>query len=102
MADRLTRADVERIATLARLNLSDTELALFVPQLTDILGYAEQLQQVDTSGVAPTAHIAVPTALAPLREDRPVPSLDRDQALSQAPDADLARGLLKVPRVLGS
>jgi len=102
MADKLTRADVERIASLARLDLSDKELDLFVHQLGDILTHAERLQQVDTSGVAPTAHIAVPSALAPLREDQPVPSLDRDLVLSQAPDADRAKGLLKVPRVLGS
>jgi aspartyl-tRNA(Asn)/glutamyl-tRNA(Gln) amidotransferase subunit C len=102
MSDTLTRADVERIAALARLDLSEAEIALFVPQLGDILAHAEALQQVDTSGVPPTAHIAVPSALAPLREDEPAPSLDRDVVLSQAPDADRARGLLKVPRVIGS
>src|SRR4051812_34017654 len=102
MPDKLTRADVQRIAALARLDLSDAELTLFAHQLGEILTHAEQLQRVDTSGVAPTAHIAVPSALAPLREDDPRPSLDRDMLLSQAPDADRARGLLKVPRVLGS
>lgn len=102
MSAKLTRADVERIAALARLKLSDAEITLFVHQLGDILTYAEQLQQVDTSGVPPTAHIAVPSTLAPLRDDQPQPSLDRDVVLSQAPDADRTRGLLKVPRVLGS
>ncbi len=102
MADKLTRADVERIAALARLNLSEQELTLFVHQLGDILTYAEQLQRIDTSGVPPTAHIAVPSALGGWREDEPVPSLDRDLLLSQAPDADREKGLLKVPRVIGS
>jgi aspartyl-tRNA(Asn)/glutamyl-tRNA(Gln) amidotransferase subunit C len=102
MSDKLTRADVERIAALARLDLSEAEIELFVPQLGDILAHAEALQEVDTSGVPPTAHIAVPSALAPLREDEPVQCLDRDVVLSQAPDADRARGLLKVPRVIGS
>ena len=102
MADKLTRADVERIAALARLDLSDAELTLFAHQLGDILAHAEQLQQVDTSGVPPTAHIAVPSALAPWRDDEPRPSIDRDVLLAQAPDADRAKGLLKVPRVLGS
>jgi aspartyl-tRNA(Asn)/glutamyl-tRNA(Gln) amidotransferase subunit C len=102
MAGNLTRTDVERIAALARLDLSEDELTLFAHQLADILAYAEQLQQVDTSGVPPTAHIAVPSALGPWREDEPRPSLDRDVLLSQAPDADGVKGLLKVPRVLGS
>ena len=102
MADKLTRADVERIAALARLDLSASEVTLFVHQLGDILTYVEQLQQLDTSGVPPTAHIAVPSALAPLRNDDARPSLDRDMLLGQAPDADRARGLIKVPRVLGS
>lgn len=102
MADKLTRADVERIAALARLDLSDAELTLFAHQLGDILTHAEQLQQVDTSGVPPTAHIAVPSALAPWRDDHPRPSIDRDVLLQQAPDADRAAGLFKVPRVLGS
>jgi Asp-tRNA(Asn)/Glu-tRNA(Gln) amidotransferase C subunit len=52
--------------------------------------------------VPPTAHIAVPSALAPLRADEELPSLDRDLLLSQAPGSDRARGLVKVPRVLGS
>ncbi len=102
MADTFTRADVERIAALARLELSETELTLFAHQLGDILAHVERLQQVDTSGVPPTAHIAVPSALGPWREDEPKPSLDRDVILQQAPDADRARGLMKVPRVLGS
>jgi aspartyl-tRNA(Asn)/glutamyl-tRNA(Gln) amidotransferase subunit C len=102
MAGNLTRTDVERIAALARLDLSEDERTLFAHQLGDILAYAEQLQQVDTSGVPPTAHIAVPSALGPWREDDPRPSLDRDVLLSQAPDADRVKGLLKVPRVLGS
>ena len=64
------------------------------------LQYAEQLREVDTSGVAPTSH---PLALsAPLRDDETRPSLPRDEALKRAPDADLAAGLFKVPRVLGA
>jgi aspartyl-tRNA(Asn)/glutamyl-tRNA(Gln) amidotransferase subunit C len=102
MRDKLTRQDVERIASLARLELSPDELSLFAGQLGDILTYAESLQRVDTSGVPPTAHIAVPAALAPLREDEPRPCIDRDTLLQQAPSADRRSGLLKVPRVVGS
>lgn len=102
MPDKLTRQDVERIAALARLELSPDEVSLFAGQLADILTYAESLQRVDTSGVPPAAHIAVPAALAPLREDEPRPSLDRETLLQQSPAADTDAGLLKVPRVLGS
>jgi aspartyl-tRNA(Asn)/glutamyl-tRNA(Gln) amidotransferase subunit C len=98
MSDILTAADVERIATLARLELTAGETAQFAEQLTAILAYADQVQQVDTSGVAP----AVTPAAAAMREDVPVPSLDRDVVLGQAPAADRAAGLFKVPRVLGS
>jgi aspartyl-tRNA(Asn)/glutamyl-tRNA(Gln) amidotransferase subunit C len=102
MSNGLTRDDVERMAALARLALSDAEVTLFAEQLGNILAHARQLQRVDTSGVPPTAHIAVPSALAPLRDDAPRPCLERDTLLDQAPDVDRARGLLKVPRVLGS
>ena len=88
-----------RIATLARLELTPDETARFAGQLTAILAYADQVQQVDTSAVAAPAAVAPETRM---REDVPVPSLDRDLVLSQAPAADRAAGLFKVPRVLGS
>ena len=53
----LTIADVERIAALAHLELTDEEKQLFTRQLADILDYAEQLQAVDTTGVPATAHV---------------------------------------------
>ena len=98
MSDILTPADVERIATLARLELTADELARFAEQLSAILAYADQVQQVDTSGVAPP----VTTIAATTRDDVPAPPLDRDVVLSQAPAADRSAGLFKVPRVLGS
>ena len=62
------------------------------------LAYAQQVQQLDTSGIAPTSHaVGAPTEL---REDRPAPCLPRDLALSQAPEAARGAGLFKVPRVL--
>jgi len=98
MASKLTRDDVLRVAELARLELTDDEIARFTKQLADILTYADQVQQADTSGVAPTAH---PLSLdAVWREDTPVPSLDRDEMLQQAPAADRNAGLYKVPKVL--
>jgi aspartyl-tRNA(Asn)/glutamyl-tRNA(Gln) amidotransferase subunit C len=100
MADILTRADVERIAALARLELTPGEVTLFAEQLTAILGYADQVQRVDTSGV-PSACVTTPDATV-FRDDAPAPSLDRSAVLDQAPAADRAAGLFTVPRVLGS
>lgn len=100
MAETLTPADVERIATLARLELTAGEVALFAEQLTAILAYADQVQQVDTSAVdRPPA--AAP-GMAAMRDDDARPSLDRDVVLSQAPAADRGAGHFKVPRVIGS
>jgi aspartyl-tRNA(Asn)/glutamyl-tRNA(Gln) amidotransferase subunit C len=97
MADRFTRDDVDAIARLARLELAPEEQDLFARQLGDILAYARQVQDVDTTGVPPTAHALV-TAMR-LRDDDVVPSLPRDDAQAAAPAT--ARGLFKVPRVLG-
>jgi aspartyl-tRNA(Asn)/glutamyl-tRNA(Gln) amidotransferase subunit C len=91
--------DVARIAQLARLGLTQEELDLFARQLAGILAYAEQLQDVATTGVPPTSH---PLALtAALREDEERGSLPRDAALAAAPEGDPAAGLFKVPRVIG-
>ena len=97
MSTALTRADVARIAELARLELTADELELFTRQLGDILDYVEQIRGLDTSGVAPTAHVLNQPAE---RADTPVPSLPRARALANAPDAAPEAGLFKVPRVL--
>ena len=99
MPDILTQADVERIAALARLELTSEEIPRFADQLTAILAYADQVQQVDTSGIEPDTSTAVTSAW---RDDALAPSLSRDVVLDQAPAADRQAGLFKVPRVLGS
>jgi aspartyl-tRNA(Asn)/glutamyl-tRNA(Gln) amidotransferase subunit C len=100
MSDTLTRTDVERIATLARLELTPDEVTLFAGQLTAILAYADQVREIDTSGV----EIAPGTLAGPLpgRDDVPAASLPRDRIFEQAPAADRGAGLFKVPRVIGS
>ena len=95
----LTIADVERIAALAQLELTDDEKQLFTKQLADILSYAEQLQKIDTSGVAATAHVLAGQHVE--REDVPAPSLPVAEAVANAPDADTEAGLFRVPRVIG-
>src|SRR5687767_10545802 len=99
MAPTLTVTDVERIAALAQLELTDEEKQLFAKQLADILAYAEQVQAIDTSGVAATAHVLAGQRRE--REDVPRPSLSVADAVANAPDADAEAGLFRVPRVIG-
>lgn len=99
MPAHFTPDDVDRIAELARLKLTHDERALFAKQLADILAYAEQVQEVDTTGVPPTSHaFASPESL---RDDQERPGLNRDDALAAAPDANREIGLFRVPRVIG-
>jgi aspartyl-tRNA(Asn)/glutamyl-tRNA(Gln) amidotransferase subunit C len=93
----LTIEDVERIARLANLELTEDEKQLFTKQLADILAYAEQVQGVDTTGVEATAHV---NAHAVDRPDEPRPSLDVSEAVANAPDAAPQVGLFRVPRVI--
>lgn len=93
----LTIADVERIAALAHLELTDEETHLFARQLADILGYAEQLQAIDTTGVPATSHVNAHRAE---REDEPRPSLPTGEAVANAPDAAIDAGMFRVPRVM--
>ena len=95
----MPHAEVERIAALANLALTDRERDLFARQLADILGYAEQVSKVETQGVKPTAHVLYEQSVR--REDVVVPSLSNADALANAPDAAPQAGLFKVPRVIG-
>jgi len=99
MPELLTRQEVERIAALASLELTDAEIETFTRQLAGILEYARQVQQIDTTGVAPTSHGVGATPLE--RDDEPRPSTDRAEVLTAAPDPAIDAGLFRVPRVLG-
>jgi aspartyl-tRNA(Asn)/glutamyl-tRNA(Gln) amidotransferase subunit C len=101
MPTTLTRAEVARIAALARLELTPEETALFAEQLGAILSYFEDLRRADTTNVPPTAQVGG-LAAAALRDDAPRPSLDRERLLRSAPEADSDAGLFTVPRVIGS
>ena len=93
-----TQQDVQRIANLARLELTADEVELFTRQLGDILTYVEQIRTLDTTGVAPTSQVLN----RPVdRDDVPAPTLTRAELLGNAPDAALEAGLFKVPRVIG-
>jgi aspartyl-tRNA(Asn)/glutamyl-tRNA(Gln) amidotransferase subunit C len=72
---------------------------MFSRQLSEILAYADQVRQVDTSGVPPTAHIV--TLRAADRPDEVRESLSIEDAIGTAPDADSRAGFFKVPRIIG-
>jgi aspartyl-tRNA(Asn)/glutamyl-tRNA(Gln) amidotransferase subunit C len=93
----LTRADVEKVALLARLQLTDAELDAMTTQLGHIVGYVDQLAEVDAEGVEPMAHAVEVTGVFAADELRP--SLPREVALATAPRHN-GRGYL-VPAVLG-
>jgi aspartyl-tRNA(Asn)/glutamyl-tRNA(Gln) amidotransferase subunit C len=93
----LTRADVEKVALLARLRLSAAELDTLTDELAQIVTYVDHLAEVDTEGVEPMAHaVEVSNVFAP---DEVRPSLPRAEALANAPNHN-ERGYL-VPAVLG-
>lgn len=97
MADRITRADVQHVATLARVALTDDEIDHLTGELGAILDHAAQVSALDTDGVPPTAH---PLPLDNVvRADTVRPSLDRDEVLGEAPAAEAGR--FRVPRILG-
>jgi aspartyl-tRNA(Asn)/glutamyl-tRNA(Gln) amidotransferase subunit C len=98
MPSSLSREEVLRIAALARLELTSDEVDLFTRQLAGILEYVEQIKELDTTGVPPTSHVMN----QPIdRPDEPRPTLERDEALENAPEAARQAGLFKVPRVFG-
>src|SRR5690349_4655482 len=97
MAERISRADVEHVARLARLALSDDELQSLTSDLGAILDHVAQIAALDTHDVPPTAH---PLPLVNvLRPDAVVAGLDRDEVLAAAPAAE--DGRFRVPRILG-
>jgi aspartyl-tRNA(Asn)/glutamyl-tRNA(Gln) amidotransferase subunit C len=79
----ITVDEARTIAHLARLELSDAELAVAAQQLSAILEYVRQLQEIDTTGVEPLAH-PLPVQNV-FRADEPAPSLTADEALANAP-----------------
>lgn len=93
---RITRADVEHVARLARLELTDAELDASTEQLEAILEHAEDVAALDLADVPPTSH---PLPLVNvLRPDVVGPTVDRDEVLAAAPATESDR--FRVPRIL--
>jgi len=96
MASSLDEAAVRHVARLARLKITDAEVALFVSQLSKVLEYFEQLNEVDTHDVPLTAH-TLPVSNV-FRKDVIRSSWTTEQALHNAPDPH--DGFFRVPKVL--
>jgi aspartyl-tRNA(Asn)/glutamyl-tRNA(Gln) amidotransferase subunit C len=94
---KITEKDVAYVAELANLDLTAEERAQFGAQLDSILGYIEQLNELDTSDVEPMAQVLAPQQ-ATLREDEVCPSLSQEVALANA--AERGSGYFKVPKVI--
>jgi aspartyl-tRNA(Asn)/glutamyl-tRNA(Gln) amidotransferase subunit C len=93
----ISRQDVEKVALLARLQLTEDELAKMTTELAQIVGYVDQLGEVNTDGIEPMAHaIEIKNVF---RDDIVAASLPREESLANAPHHD-NRGYL-VPAVLG-
>jgi aspartyl-tRNA(Asn)/glutamyl-tRNA(Gln) amidotransferase subunit C len=93
---RITLAEVEHVARLARLDLSPDEKERMRGQLDAILGYVEQLRRVDTTGIEPTAHVLPLVNI--FRDDEVRSSYPADAMLANAPDPE--DGQFRVPRIL--
>jgi len=94
----LSKEQVKHIANLARLDLTDEELDLYGKQLKDIFGYIEKLQEVDITGIEPTAQVTGQVNI--YREDKVVDweKTERKNALEEAPEIE--NNQIKVKRVL--
>ncbi len=93
---KITRQEVEHVAKLARLGLSDAEMEKMRAQLDAILTYIDKLNQLDTRDVEPTSHVIPMTNV--FREDAVSSSLSQEQALVNAPDRH--ESFFRVPRIL--
>ena len=92
--------DVRKVAKLAHLEISDEEVAMYTPQMADIVKYIEQLNELDTENIVPMLGGLTDEGQATetIREDVPVPSLGQKAALDQAPSG--VAGHFQVPKVL--
>ncbi|MCK4261261.1 MAG: Asp-tRNA(Asn)/Glu-tRNA(Gln) amidotransferase subunit GatC [Halanaerobiales bacterium] len=94
----IQRSEVEYVAKLARLKLSKVEIDVLANQLSNILDYVHKLEEIDTEYVEPTANVLPLRNI--FREDEIGESLDKEVALSNAPDKD--GSYFKTPKILSS
>ena len=94
---KITSEEVEHVARLARLELTDEQEQMFQRQLSDILTYFDKLSELDTSQVAPMSHAV--QLVNVFRQDRIAESIPAREALANAPASQ--DGFFRVPKVLG-
>ena len=87
---------IEQVANLSRIKLTDEEKGIFREQLTDILGYIEKLNELDTRDVEPTSHVLSMKNI--FRDDEQTPSLSREKALRNAPGR--IDNFYRVPKII--
>ncbi len=97
----ISEADIEKIAQLAHLEITEEERRIFAPQIAEIVTYVEQLSEIDTGAIEPALGGLTPEGeqTESSRPDEVLPSLGQTLALDQAPDP--AAGHFRVPKVLG-
>jgi aspartyl-tRNA(Asn)/glutamyl-tRNA(Gln) amidotransferase subunit C len=93
---KISKEEIEHIAVLARLSLTGEEKELFGSQLSGILGYMEQLNELDTKDVEPTSHVLALGNV--MRDDIPAESLPREEALMNAPSH--TEKFYRVPKII--
>ena len=94
---KISREEVINVANLARLRLSEEEIKKMQSDMSSILDFISQINELDTTGIEPSAHaIDIKNVF---REDVIVPPLDRDKLLKLAPESN--NGFIVVPKVIG-
>ncbi|WP_332633312.1 Asp-tRNA(Asn)/Glu-tRNA(Gln) amidotransferase subunit GatC [Halalkalibacter flavus] len=93
---RIQEEQVKHVANLARLAITEDEAKMFTEQLDAIITFAEQLNELDTTGVEPTTHVLDMKNV--LREDKPEKGLPVEDVLKNAPDHE--DGQIRVPSII--
>jgi len=93
---KISKEEIEHIAVLARLSLPEEEKELFGSQLSNILDYMEKLNELDTKGIEPTSHVLSLSNV--MRDDIPMPSIPKEDALMNAPDH--TEKFFRVPKII--
>ena len=93
---KISKDQVQHVALLARLKLTEAEVNQYTEQMNSILDYAAMLNEIDTHDVVPTAHAV--QLYNVLREDEVSPSMDQEKVLKNAPEAE--DGFFRVPRIV--
>ena len=91
----ITVKDVEHVAKLARLELTEDEKVKFTKQLGDVLKYVEQMNEVDTTGVVPMAHAF--DVVNVMREDKVIMEQTKEELMANAPEEE--NGFFRVPKI---